>query len=205
MEVIAAGTVDDACRDGLLGLLSALSGVTPEPVQVRQIVMNIEGSGRQDLHLHQVTVPGTRDHPAASSWSARQYGQPPWGDLALANLPATVRTVTHAACSGPDVPSFWKTLGFTTIYELAKQGYTFDVRRGAWTVHVLVCRLLRSGSEGGEDLFPGKLLVEAWTEVGKGTHTDAIAAIGEVGKLLEREGVTLQRLPVAPRRGGVRR
>ena len=138
---------------------------------------------------------------------ACQYGRPAWGDLALAQLPATVRTVMQAGCAGPDVPAFWAGLGFVPQYELMKQGHVAEVRRGEWTVHVLVSRLLRVARSGtaaaaaaaGAELVPGQVLVEAWADVGPGSNTDAMAAMGEVGKLLGREGVALQQLPMAPK------
>lgn len=123
----------------------------------------------------------------------------------MAKLRATVRTVSSGPCTGPDVPAFWKSLGFVTQHQLVKEGHTVDVQRGPWTVHVLVSRLLRRAHDGGDggdmDLVPGLLLVEAWTEVGAGSHTDAIAALMEVGKLLGREGVALEKLPEQPKGG----
>ena len=59
-------------------------------------------------------------------WTASEYRIPLQG-RAAADLPATVRSVVRTQCQGPDVPGFWRALGFTVAYQLGKQGKLFQV------------------------------------------------------------------------------
>lgn len=133
----------------------------------------------------------------------------------MSKLPATVRTITQAECSGADVTGFWKSLGFLQQYQHYKRGHTVDVVHGAWTVHILVSTLHRVASsasagqnKGGvlaaEEVVPSHSLIEAWTEVGSRTHTEAIAALLEVCKLLEQAKVELRPLPTKKARSSAR-
>ena len=129
----------------------------------------------------------------------------------MAKLAATIRTVTHAHCSGPNVPGFWKGLNFSLKYQHYKRGHIFDIQRGPWVVHVLASKMHRVGSTAGDvrngptgkevvvspgdEIAPNRILIEVWVDVGSGSHTDAIAAVVDIGKLLAPEGVVLQPLP----------
>jgi len=238
MEVRAVGSIEEPRLQNLLALLTALAGHEPAPIHIHEMTMRCEsGNIRQEIQLRHLIIPATNSNgtitttsPSADRWAVYQYSRPPWGDLNMAKLAATVRTVTQAYCSGPNVPNFYKGLGFMQQYQHFKKGFAFDVQRGTWTVHILVSRLHRvvqdttdntKGNGGalaggdrsfrreeesekgrapvvvaGEEVAPGHVLIEVWTEVEAGkTHTEAIAAIVEVGKQLAVEGVVLQPLP----------
>ena len=228
MEVRAVGSVEEPRLLNLLQLLTAIAGHEPAPINIHEMTMRCETAPRQEIHLRHLLIPATPTTPtAAEKWAVYQYSRPPWGDLNMAKLPATVRTVTKAYCAGPDVPNFYMGLGFNLQYQHFKKGFAFDVQRGTWAVHILVSRLHRvidnnqnnrtNGVPGGghvgsstrkedaaqqgvavagDEVVPGHVLIEVWTEVDPGkTHTDAIAAILEVGKQLTGVGVVLQPLP----------
>ena len=59
MEVAAAGTVDEARVGALLQLLAGLAGHVPDPIHIHEIVMRLEGAGRDDIHLRRLSTPGT--------------------------------------------------------------------------------------------------------------------------------------------------
>ncbi len=223
------GTVEEPRLQNLLALLTAVAGHEPAPIHIHEMTMRCEGASRQEIQLRHLIIPDTMNEishgnsntittsettAGADRWAVYQYNTPPWCDLKTkAMLAATVLTVTQAYCSGPDVPNFYKGLGFIQQYQHYKKGYAFDLQRGTWTVYILVSKLhrvviqnnnnstsSREEEEGvamaGEEVVPGHVLVEVWTEVESGkTHTDAIAAIVEVGKQLAVEGVVLQPLP----------
>ncbi len=248
------GSIEEPRLQNFLELLTALAGHEPAPINIHEMTMRCEGTSRQEIQLRHLIIPtdasdgngnGTSSTISSSSsqadrWAVYQYNVPPWCDLKTkAKLAATVLTVTQAYCSGPDVPNFYKGLGFVQQYQHFKKGFAFDVQRGTWAVHILVSRLHRviennaangatnggraataaggsslhrtaenGGREvtAGEEVAPGHVLVEVWTEVDAGkTHTDAIAALVEVGKQLAVEGVVLQPLPEKKNqpRGGV--
>lgn len=225
------GSVEEPRLQNLLELLTALAGHEPAPINIHEITMRCEGGKiRQEIQLRHLIIPASSDCTTttfgADRWAVYQYNRPPWGDLNMAKLAATVRTVTQAYCSGPNVPNFYKGLGFVQQYQHFKKGFAYDVQRGTWVVHILVSRLHRVVQEttantksnggalagggsslsrrkeerrpgvAGEEVAPGHVLIEVWTEVDDGkTHTEAIAAIVEVGKQLAVEGVELQPLP----------
>lgn len=218
------GSVEEPRLQNLLELLTALSGHEPAPINIHEMTLRCEdGKIGQEIQLRHLIIPGTSNGtittttPGADRWAVYQYNRPPWGDLNMAKLAATVRTVTQAYCSGPNVPNFYKGLGFLQRYQHFKKGFAFDVQRGTWAVHILVSKLHRvvqelgaqggarsfrgederqSVVEAGEEVAPGHVLIEVWTEVDAGkTHTEAIAVIVEVGKQLAGEGVVLQPLP----------
>lgn len=203
MEARAAGTADLQRLPALLELLAALAGHDPAPIDVHEMVLRREGSGRQEVNLRRLITSGVAyagDPARPDVWVACQYSlSTVKGDLAMAKLPATVRNVTQARCAGPDVPAFWRGLGFEPRYQHYKRGHTFDVRRGSHAVQVLVSRLhavAAAGAGPGDEVVPGQVLVEAWTAVADpGAYEEAIAAVVEVGKLLAQEGVALGPLP----------
>jgi hypothetical protein len=237
MEVRAVGSVEEPRLENLLQLLTALAGHEPAPINIHEMTMRCEGvKSRQEVHLRHLMTPATSTtlttsaSTCADRWAVYQYNRPPWSDLEMAKLAATVRTVTQAYCSGPNVPNFYKGLGFVEQYQHFKKGFAFDIQRGTWAIHILVSRLHRvvvrqdnngfsnsingGGAEGGvsstksfsktkaaeavagEEVAPGHVLIDVWTEVESGkTHTEAIAAIVEVGKQLAVQGVVLQPLP----------
>ena len=71
------------------------------------------------------------------------------------DLPATVRSVTRAACAGADVPAFWRALGFLPRYQLAKLGQAFAVPLAGHDIHVREggFRSRESGGEFGADSY----------------------------------------------------
>jgi hypothetical protein len=211
MEVRAAGAADAARGGALLDLLAALSGQEPAPIEVLEMFLLAPAPAgsrapRRELHLRRLRAPADPAAAAADgapppeAWTAAQYAEPPWGDTALAALPATVRTAARARCAGPDVPSFWRALGFEPAYALLKTGHTADVDMDGAALRVLVSRVRRAGAADGapgEELAPGELLVEAWGEAAEGRHGEAAAATAELARSLRPAGVELGRLPRA--------
>ena len=258
MEVWTAGTIEVDRAGRLMELLTALAGYRPRRIDVYEITLREEAPGsRQELQLVQYSVPSnsSKAFDRGGAWYACSFGRPPWGEIPLSKLEATVRTVQRSRCDGPDVPGFWTSLGYVPEYRCWKEGRTCDIESGPWIVHILLSKLCKAveqsprasmthrnaveresghvstaimsldlhtasadttshdftipGMNGnkesngmpvgpGEEVVPGLLLVEAWTEVGSGRHTDAISALTEVGRLLEREGVALRPLLQKP-------
>lgn len=153
MEVRVVGSVEEPRLQKVLQLLTALAGHEPAPIHIHDMTMRCEGASRnQEIQLRHSIIPAsnasdesttTSKTPGAERWAVYQYSRPPWGDLKMAKLPATVRTVTQASCSGPNVPNFYKGLGFLQQYQHFKKGFAFDIQRGTWKVHILVSRLHR--------------------------------------------------------------
>lgn len=175
MEVRAIGTTDQKNVDDLLLFIGALAGYTPKPLDIHTIVMKIEGSGRKQLQLINYIIPNSKK---TNSWVAIQYASPLLGDLKLATLPATVSTITQSKCHGPDVPGFWSSLGFIQEYQHYKKGWTCDIQRDDFLIHVHIYRLHKianpdqnaslypiknATAELGEQLAPSQVVVEAWT------------------------------------------
>lgn len=241
MEVWIAGTVENGKIHGLMNLLTGLAGYAPVPITSYEINFRDKGAvgTQRDLrlvrlslpsscsgtsneekgdnaHLSQQHVTGKNGTDDSMAWFAYSYGRPPWGEIPLSKLDATVRIVHRSPCHGPDVPGFWTSLGYLKAYSLWKESVTCDIESGPWTVHILVSRLFKvaetenalqqadsmeieqpmkhAGFGRGEEVSPGFFLVEAWTEVGAGSHLDAIAALVGVGNILKREGAELRPL-----------
>lgn len=222
MEVGLAGTIDEDKLPRVLDILNALAGHEPNPIVVNEMVLRYqpkEGwaapiSLKSEIRLRRycdgdsVSIPSTKQNTAR--WVAYQYGRPPWGDLAMAKLPATVRTVTESCCSGPDVLGFWKGLGYVVRREMSKSGYTCDVVLGPGPapkkrgnadhkiVHFLVSQLSVKDGEQHFQQFP-MLLVEAWVRIDVDErYEDAIQSLVDVCQVLSQHcpGVCLSPLPI---------
>lgn len=59
-------------------------------------------------------------------WSVRHEGAPQRGK-GIAELAATVRSVTVSACTGRQVLLFWRGLGFEPDFELLREGQRYLV------------------------------------------------------------------------------
>ncbi len=64
----------------------------------------------------------------ADRWLVRHEGLPLRGRGA-ADLPATVRSVTVAECSGQDLQAFWEGFGFKVVHELVQQGHRYVLQQ----------------------------------------------------------------------------
>jgi hypothetical protein len=227
MEVSLAGTIDEDKLRRVLDILNALAGHEPSPIVINEMVLRYQPkqgcaapiSLKSEIRLRRysdddgASIPSTK--LIKSRWVAYQYGRPPWGDLAMAKLPATVRTVTESCCSGPDVLGFWKGLGYVVRREMTKAGYTCDVVLGPGTaqkrranadqkiVHFLVSRLSENDGSlsNGEQHFRQfpMLLVEAWVRIDVDErYEDAIQSLVDVCHVLSQycPGVCLSPLPI---------
>lgn len=147
-------------------------------------------------------------------WYACQYGRPPWGDIAMSKFPASVRTVTNVEVDNDNHDSknsvvlSWLAKGFTIDYQSWKQGYSVDIHRNNWTVQIFVSRMYKVASlegsvQAGDQVAPGHVLIEAWTEVTdaqatSGLYKEAIAAVSDTCKLLKLD---MKPLVTKPRQG----
>ena len=57
-------------------------------------------------------------------WSVRHEGAPQRGK-GMAELPAIVRSVVIAACTGEQVLPFWRSMGFQPAFELLREGQRY--------------------------------------------------------------------------------
>jgi hypothetical protein len=71
-------------------------------------------------------------------WIVRHEGRPLRGKTA-ADLPASVRAVTEAQCSGGDVLAFWKAMGFQHDHEMLQEGHLYVLGQ---EIHMQVCMSL---------------------------------------------------------------
>lgn len=157
-----------------------------------------------------------------SRWTALQFSLHLRGKQHAA-LPAVVRHVVRADCTGEGVPAFWQALGFAPRYQLLRRGHRFLVPLGGREVEVCVCRVLRlpplgaraaGGGGGGSavcpatidaaalqqaaEVSPGHLLVEAAaTATAEEDHMESVGAVTQLASLLGPY-TTLQRPPRAP-------
>lgn len=59
VEIATVATADHQRLPDLLELLTALSGHEPEPIDIHEMVLRLEGAGRQDAHLRHYIIPPT--------------------------------------------------------------------------------------------------------------------------------------------------
>lgn len=227
------GTVPAAQLDELAALLQGLAGCSPLPLEQREVVLRAPAAAagpngappgwRPDLRLLQDLGASTSGRDESSSqWTALQFSLHLRGKQHAA-LPAVVRHVTRADCTGEGVPAFWQALGFTPRYQLLRRGHRFAVPIKGREVEVCVCRVLRlpplgdtaatGGSGGGAacpatidasalqqaaEVSPGQLLVEAAAAASaEEDHMECVGAVTQLASLLEPY-TTLQRPPRAP-------
>lgn len=230
MEISLAGVINEDKLPRLLDVLTALGGHEPRPIVVHEMILRyqptLESVGAPKSLKSEVRLRRYSDGANASEssrrvksrWVASQYGRPPWGDLAMAKMPATVRTVVDSCCSGPDVLGFWKGLGFVLRRENIKRGFTCDVfgsgvaqkkkeNKDQRTIHFLVSQLSVNddiGSGRGEQTLRGLplVLVEAWVRIDLDErYEDAIQTLVDVSHVVAQHcpGVGLSPLPSGSR------
>ena len=209
LESIAVGTVPAGQADDLREALVGLSGQEPVGVSIQETVMRCTAPDRPDLHIMHTTAaaggpPGAaaedrcaalpvlgagachtclvspRPAPPRGSWVAFHVGLPLKG-RGHTDLPATVRSVTRAACAGADVPAAWRALGFLPRYQLAKLGQAFAVPLAGHDIHVSGARGEGPGGQRCAAFFRTLLLTAAWVGAKINPRPPAAAGAGEPG------------------------
>lgn len=235
LECRAVGSVPDLQLEELTELLVGLSGCAPARLEQQEVVLRAPAAAaatpdggppgwKPDLRLLRDLGPSPTGPAAAeggavqesSRWMALQFSLHLRGKQHAA-LPAVVRHVTRAQCTGEDVPAFWHALGFTPRFQLLRRGHRFTVPLAGQELEVSVCRVLRlpplaGGSAGGPGLgaldaaalqqaaevSPGRLLVEVVALVpAEADHMDSVGAVSQLASLLQPY-TELQRPPRAP-------
>ena len=147
--------------------------------------------------------------PSLPRWTALQFSLHLRGKQNK-ELPAVVRHVTRAACTGESVPAFWQALGFAPRYALLRRGTRYALTLGGQELDVFLGRVLRlppgaaaarldgAALQAAEEVAPGRLLVEAVAQVpAEADHMESMGAITQLATLLAPH-TTLQRPPRGP-------
>ncbi len=148
MEARVNGIVRRVHKDRILDLLTALSGASPFPIEIHEVVL--EQRGKPDVVVHRYRVPGNEVYDAGTLWTSSHHSKPPWGDRLLDSLSASIRLVKEAkapSAKGRKAEvsiEMWEREGYEVRYHLVKDGVTSDVMTpDGVRLHVLLYELFR--------------------------------------------------------------
>ncbi|PSC73640.1 mediator of RNA polymerase II transcription subunit 18 isoform X1 [Micractinium conductrix] len=224
LECRAVGSLAAEAAEELGALLHGLSVCLPSAMEQVEVVLrppaaaaapaSLPAGWQPDLRLqHDLTSPAgsqqDSDGSAGSRWTALQFSLHLRGKQNK-ELPAVVRHVTRAACTGESMPAFWQALGFAPRYALLRRGTRYALTLGGQELDVFLGRVLRlppgaaaarldgAALQAAEEVAPGRLLVEAVAQVpAEADHMESMGAITQLATLLAPH-TTLQRPPRGP-------